>query len=90
MAAKKPKKKSEIQELSEFIRDHMATKSDIAELKNQLTGEFNGKITGVQAGLMRLSDQVNSIERDIREMKGVKLEFRVADLEEKVFGKSRG
>jgi len=54
------KKKSAIQELSEFVRDHMATKDDIRDLKG-----------------------------DIRSMKRAKLEFRVADLEEKVFGKSR-
>ena len=68
------KKKSEIQELSEFIRDHMATKDDIRDLKGDI---------------LRLSEQVTSIEGDIRSMKRAKLEFRVADLEEKVFGKSR-
>jgi hypothetical protein len=30
------KKKTELQELSEFIRDHMATKADIAELRTEL------------------------------------------------------
>ena len=73
------KKKSEIQELSEFIRDHMATKDDIRDLKSELKGDF-----------VHLGEQVASIETDIRGMKRAQLEFRVADLEEKVFGKSRG
>jgi hypothetical protein len=34
------KKKSEIQELSEFIRDHMATKEDMRDLKSELKGDF--------------------------------------------------
>jgi len=72
------KKKSEIQELSEFIRDHMATKEDIGDLKSELKHD-----------ILRLSEQVTSIEGDIRSMKRAKLEFRVADFEEKVFGKSR-
>jgi chaperonin cofactor prefoldin len=44
----------------------------------------------LKTDIFNLSQHVQSIERDIREMKGAKLEFRVADLEEKVFGKSRG
>lgn len=68
------KKKSEIEELSEFIRDYMATKEDIRKLKGDI---------------MLLSEQVTSIESEIRGMKHAKLKFRVADLEEKVFGKSR-
>jgi hypothetical protein len=73
------KKKSEIQELSEFIRGHMATKEDIRNLKIELKGD-----------IARLGEQVTSIESEIRGMKRAKLEFRVADLEEKVFGESRG
>jgi hypothetical protein len=38
---------------------------------------------------VHLGEQVASIETDIRGMKRAQLEFRVADLEEKVFGKSR-
>ena len=75
------KKKSEIQELSEFIRDHMATKEDIRDLK--------GEIKGLKGNMVRLSEQVTSIETDIRGVKRAKLEFRVSDLEEKVFGASR-
>jgi hypothetical protein len=72
------KKKNEIQELSEFIRDHMATKEDIRDLE-----------VGLKGDIAHLGEQVTSIEGDIRSMKRAKLEFRVADLEEKVFGKSR-
>ena len=75
------KKKSEIQELSEFIRDHMATKEDIRDLK--------GEIKGLKGNMVRLSEQVTSIETDIRGVKRAKLEFRVSNLEEKVFGASR-
>jgi predicted nucleic acid-binding Zn-ribbon protein len=83
------KKKSEIQELSEFIRDHMAAKKDIRELRDELRGEFNGGFKELKGDIVRLSEQVTSIEGDIRGMKRSKLEFRVADLEEKVFGESR-
>ena len=60
------KKKSEIQELSEFIRDHMATKGDIAELRKEMA---------TKEGLARLGEQVTSIESEIRGMKRAKLEF---------------
>lgn len=40
-------------------------------------------------GLFELHTQVNNIESDIRAMKSVRVEVRVADLEEKVFGKAR-
>jgi hypothetical protein len=56
----------------------MATKDDIRDLKSELKGDF-----------VHLGEQVASIETDIRGMKRAQLEFRVADLEEKVFGKSR-
>jgi polyhydroxyalkanoate synthesis regulator phasin len=52
------KKKSAIQELSEFVRDHVATKDDIRDLKGSI---------------IRLSKQVTSIEGDIRGMKRAKL-----------------
>ena len=79
------KKKSEIQELSEFIRDHMATKEDIAEIRDEL----KGGIKELKGDIARVGEQVSSIESEIRGMKRAKLEFRVADLEEKVFGESR-
>jgi len=39
--------------------------------------------------LVALHTQVNAIETELRGMKHVKLQSRVADLEEKVFGASR-
>jgi len=39
--------------------------------------------------IITLHTQVNSIETQIRGMKHVKLEARVADIEEEVFGKTR-
>jgi uncharacterized protein YdbL (DUF1318 family) len=39
--------------------------------------------------IIALHTQVNSIETDIRDMKGQKLVTRVADLEEEVFGAAR-
>ena len=68
------KKKSDIQELSEFVRDHMATKQDIGGLKGSIA---------------RMSEQVTSIESQLRGMNYIRLESRVEDLEDKVFGKSR-
>ena len=68
------KRKSDIQELSEFIRDHMATKEDVHELKGDIA---------------RVSEQVASIETQLRGMKHDHIEARVTDLEEKVFGTTR-
>ena len=68
------KRKSDIQELSEFIRDHMATKEDVHELKGDIA---------------RVSEQVASIETQLRDMKYDHIEARVTDLEEKVFGTTR-
>ncbi len=70
-------KKTTLNELGlmmEHVVKHMATKEDVTELKGEIVA---------------LQTQVNSIETDIRGMKHSKLEFRVADLEEKVFGKVR-
>ena len=39
--------------------------------------------------VIALHTQVNSIETQLRDMKHVKLQSRVADLEEKVFGAAR-
>lgn len=66
----------EIKDLTEsvtFVVKHMATKEETAS-KDQM---------------IALHTQVNGIETDIRSMKHAKLEVRVADLEEKVFGRAR-
>jgi hypothetical protein len=66
------------------IVEHMATKGDLIGLKNKLRAELASK-----KDLFTLQTQVNSIEREIREMKHDYLGIRVSKLEEKVFGKSR-
>jgi hypothetical protein len=43
----------------------------------------------LNGGLFSLQTQINGLERDVREIKNDRLGVRVADLEEKVFGKSR-
>jgi hypothetical protein len=72
----------EIRDLTEsvaFVVKHMATKDDIADVRRELKGD-----------IVRVSEQVASIETQLRDMKHTKLHARVADLEEKVFGKARG
>lgn len=57
------------------IRDHMATKDDIADLRTELKGD-----------IAALHAQANSIESQLRE---TRIETRLTDLEEKVFGEAR-
>ncbi len=57
-----------------------AIAGDIADIRKEMATKDQ---------IFALQTQVNSIENDIRGMKHSKLEFRVADLEEKVFGKVR-
>ena len=57
-----------------------AVAGDIADIKRDMATKDQ---------VIALHTQVNSIERQLRDMKHVKLEDRVADLEEKVFGKVR-
>jgi hypothetical protein len=66
----------EIGEMLEHVVKHMATKDDLKDLatKNQIVG---------------LRTQVTAIETDVRGMKHAKLETRVADLEDEVFGAHR-
>ncbi len=73
---------NEIGTMIEFVIKNMATKDDLNDGLTGLRAELKGDIA-------HLSEQVNSIETEIRGMKHSKLEFRVADLEEKVYGKAR-
>ena len=57
---------------------HMATKEDVAEVRRELKGD-----------IVRVSEQVASIETQLRDMKHTKLHARVADVEEKIFGAAR-
>ena len=74
-------KKTTLNELGEMLThvvEHMATKEDLAEVRQDLTGK-----------IFALHSQVNSIETQIKDMKHDHLSVRVADLEEKVFGRTR-
>ena len=69
---------NEIGEMLAHVVKHMATKDDIAELRQEVKGD-----------IIRVSEQVASIESQLRDMKHTKLQSRVADLEEEVFGRPR-
>ena len=76
-------KKTTIDELGQMLAhvvEHMATKEDVADIRKDM-------VTKEQ--IVALHTQVNSIETQLRGMKHVKLQSRVADLEEEVFGVSR-
>ena len=68
----------EIRDLSASVAHvvkHMATKDDIADLKQELKGD-----------IARVQEQVNSIET---ELKHGRYETRLGNLEQKVFGAPR-
>ena len=69
---------NEIGEMLAHVVKHMATKEDITEVRRELKGD-----------IVRVSEQVASIETQLRGMQHVKLQSRVADLEEEVFGEPR-
>src|SRR5258706_14859247 len=66
---------NEIGEMLAHVVKHMATKDDITEVRRELKGD-----------IVRVGEQVASIETQLRGMQHVKLQSRVADLEEKDFG----
>ena len=57
-----------------------AIANDVADIR---------KDTATKEPIVALHTQVNSIETQLRGMKHVKLQSRVADLEDEVFGRSR-
>ena len=58
------KKKTEIQELSEFISDHMATKDDIADLRKDMA---------TRDDLARLDTKIGKLDLSIhRELEAIK------------------
>ena len=71
---------NEIGEMLAHVIKHMATKDDIADIRRDMATKDQ---------IIALHTQVNSIETQLRRMKHVKLQSRVADLEEEVFGKTR-
>jgi len=85
----------EISEMLGFVVEHMATKEEVAELREDIievkgdVAEIKKDVSIVKSDLLVLHTQVNGIESDIRDMKHARLEVRVGDLEEKVFGKAR-
>ena len=80
---------------------HMAKKTTLDDIAKMLTQHGNEihdltdtvahvvKNMATKDQIVALHTQVNSIETQVRGMKHVKLEGRVADLEEKVFGTVR-
>ena len=71
---------NEIGAMLAHVVKHMATKDDIADISRDMATKDQ---------IIALHTQVNSIETQLRGMQHVKLQSRVADLEEEVFGKSR-
>ena len=74
------KKKTEIQELSKFIRDHMVTKTDLKEA-----------LKPIQKTLAEHTGDLNIIKNDVKTNldKRLTLEVRVTNIEKKVFGASQ-
>ena len=75
-------KKMTLKELGQMlvhVIKHMATKEDIAEVRRDMA---------TRDQVVVLHTQVNSIETQLRGMQYVKMQSRVIDLEEKVFGGS--
>ena len=69
------KNKTEIQELSEFIRDHMVTKQDLADLKVEL----NTDITQLEDKFEKLAtkNDVTAVHRSINgELETIKQQLR--------------
>jgi hypothetical protein len=71
---------NEIGEMLAHVVKHMATKDDIADVRTEMATKDQ---------IIALHTQVNSIETQLRGMQYAKLQSRVADLEEEVFGKAR-
>ena len=78
------KKKTEIQELSEFIRDHMVTKDDLKD-------ELKAALAPIQQTLDDHTRRLATIENDVKTNldKRLTLEVRVTNIEKKVFGASQ-
>ena len=73
------KKKTELQELSEFIRDHMATKADITELRIELKGDFAGirKDMLTKDNLAKLDVKIDRLDLSIhRELESIKEQLK--------------
>ena len=62
------KKKTEIQELSEFIRDHLVTKSDLAGFKVELDDKSEKLAT--KNDITALNRELESIKQQLVNVKG--------------------
>ena len=79
MAAKKTTL-NELGEILAHVVEHMATKEDVVAIRKDMATKDQ---------IVTLHTQVNAIETQLRDMRHTKLQSRVADLEEEVFGKVR-
>ena len=79
----------ELSEMLGFVVERMVTKDDLKGFATKEDLKRFATKDDLHEGLFTLQTQMNGIESDIREMKHARLEVRVADLEEKVFGKAR-
>jgi hypothetical protein len=79
-----PTKKTEIQELSEFIRDHMVTKDDLKD-------ELKAALEPITKTLDEHTRRLTTIENDVKTSldKRLQLEVRVTNIEKKAFGASQ-
>jgi hypothetical protein len=71
------KKKTELQELSEFIRDHMATKEDLADLRNDMATKADlaaiRKEIATKDDLAKLDVKIDKLDLSIhRELERIK------------------
>jgi hypothetical protein len=81
MAKKKITLEQKIDALTNIVeKGFAAVAGDIADIKRDMS--TNDQV-------IALHTQVNSIERQLRDMNHARLEDRVTTLEEKVFGRSR-
>jgi flagellar capping protein FliD len=73
---------NEVGEMLEHVVKHMATKEDVERLE----GKFDSKFNELETKVDTLQIQVNSIEQQLRT---TRVDTRLGDLEERVFGGAR-
>ena len=85
------KQKSEIQELSEFIRDHMVTKSDIADMatKDDVRMIVREELRDVGTDLKSVRTDLDELKEKVDNITGYRKEIdhaleRIATAEKKV------
>ena len=77
-------KKTTLDDIAKMLVQHGKEVHDLADTVAHVV-----KHMATKDQIVSLHTQVNSLETQVRGMKHVKLEGRVADLEDKVFGKVR-